>query len=71
MAALRDPDLVLEPALLAALAPGTSVGKAYKAKEDRADALLCAYLGALAGLGRMEMLGSVAEGHIVVPRGGA
>jgi len=46
------------------------VGKAYKAKEDRADALLCAYLGALAVLGRMEMLGSVEEGHIVVPRAG-
>lgn len=70
LVALRDPPLAMDPALLAALAPGSSVGKAYKAKEDRADALLCAYLGALAVLGRMEMLGSVEEGHIVVPRGG-
>jgi predicted RNase H-like nuclease len=70
LAALRDPALVLEPALLAELAPGASVGTAYKAKEDRADALLCAYLGALAVLGRMEMLGSVEAGHIVVPAAG-
>jgi predicted RNase H-like nuclease len=68
LAALRGPALVLEPAMLDALEPGTSVGKAYKAREDRTDALLCAYLGALAVLGRMEMLGSVEEGHIVVPR---
>ena len=68
LAALRDPALVLEPEVREALEPGTSLGKAYKAREDRADALLCAYLGALAVLGRMEMLGSVAEGHIVVPR---
>ena len=67
---LDDPPLVLDRALLAALDPGRTVGKAYKAREDRADALLCAYLGALAVLGRMEMLGSVEEGHIVVPRPG-
>jgi predicted RNase H-like nuclease len=71
LAALREPALVLEPALLDALEPGTAIGKAYKAKEDRADALLCAYLGALAVLGRLEMLGSVGEGHIVVPRVGS
>lgn len=65
---LEAPRLVLDDALLDALDPGTAVGKAYKAREDRADALLCAYLGALAVLGRLEMLGSVEAGHIVVPR---
>jgi len=68
LATLEAPRLVLEPALLASLDPGETVGRRYKDKEDRADALVCAYLGALAVLGRLEMLGSVAEGHIVVPR---
>jgi predicted RNase H-like nuclease len=70
LAALEGPHMRLDDALRAALDPGTSVGAAYKAKEDRADALLCAYLGALAVLGRLEMLGSVEAGHIVVPRVG-
>ncbi|MFL5521195.1 MAG: DUF429 domain-containing protein [Gemmatimonadales bacterium] len=69
LTSLREPKLVLEHELLAALEPGSSVGQAYKAREDRADALLCAYLGALAVLGRMEMLGRLEDGHIVVPRG--
>ncbi|HEX5634655.1 MAG TPA: DUF429 domain-containing protein [Gemmatimonadales bacterium] len=68
--ALAEPRLVLDAALLAALAPAGSRGQGYKAREDRADAILCAYLGALAVLGRMEMLGTVEEGHIVVPRSG-
>jgi predicted RNase H-like nuclease len=66
--ALRAPRLRLDDALRTALEPGTSVGATYKSKEDRADALLCAYLGALAVLGRLEMLGSVDAGHIVVPK---
>jgi predicted RNase H-like nuclease len=66
--ALRDPALLLPPALLDELDVTGRVGRGYKAREDRVDAICCAYLGALAALGRMEMLGSVAAGHIVVPR---
>jgi predicted RNase H-like nuclease len=46
-------------------------GRAYKAAEDRLDAVFCAYLGALALDGRLEMVGRPEEGSIVVPRQGA
>lgn len=68
MTALERPRLLLPPALARTLAPGRAVGRAYKAREDRLDGLFCAYLAALAPRGRLEMLGSLAEGHIVVPR---
>lgn len=46
-------------------------GRAYKSAEDRLDAVFCAYLGALALDGRLEMVGRPEEGSIVVPRQGA
>jgi predicted RNase H-like nuclease len=46
-------------------------GKPYKDREDRLDALLCAYLAALAAKGRLEMLGRPDAGSIVVPATGA
>lgn len=67
--ALRQPRLLLDPALSASLDPGCRVGRAYKEREDRLDAIFCAYLGALALDGRLRMLGRPAEGGIVVPRG--
>lgn len=66
--ALRAPALHLDPAHRAALDPRGVSGAAYKAREDELDAIFCAYLAALAPLGRLEMLGSIADGHIVVPR---
>lgn len=68
--ALDDPPLRLGPADHAALEAAGRIGRAYKACEDRLDALTCAYLAALAPTGRLEMLGSVTDGHIVVPRAG-
>jgi predicted RNase H-like nuclease len=70
MGSLAAPTIELPASLAEALAPGDSVGRAYKSREDRLDAIFCAYLAALAPRGRLEMLGSVEEGHIVVPRGG-
>jgi len=49
-------------------------GVAYKHIEDRVDAALCAYLAALAWLfgdSRLEMIGCVDEGYVVVPRASA
>ena len=46
-------------------------GIAYKALEDRVDAILCAYLaglGWLFGDQRLEMVGSPQEGYIMLPR---
>ncbi len=62
-----------EPRLLlnAPLALGAERGAAYKAIEDKVDAILCAYLAALAwlyGEARMEMIGTVEGGAVVVPR---
>jgi predicted RNase H-like nuclease len=42
-------------------------GKAFKDIEDRVDAVLCAYVAALAWLGRTEMIGSVEAGYIALP----
>jgi Uncharacterized protein conserved in bacteria len=44
-----------------------AVGKAYKNIEDQLDALLCAWLGALAVAGRMELVGDVRCGAIAIP----
>jgi predicted RNase H-like nuclease len=49
----------------------TLVGKSYKAIEDQLDALFCAWLGALALDGRLELIGIRADGAIAVPRGDA
>lgn len=68
LASQDDPPLRLSAELRAELDPGGWRGRAYKSREDRFDALVCAYVAALAVRGRLEMLGSVAEGHIVVPR---
>ncbi len=46
-------------------------GTAFKALEDRVDAVLCAYLaglGWLYGNERLEMVGSLQDGYIIVPR---
>ncbi|MCU0620712.1 MAG: DUF429 domain-containing protein [Gemmatimonadales bacterium] len=68
LAAQDDPPISLPASLRAELDPGAWRGRAYKAREDRLDALVCAYVAALALRGRLEMLGTVSEGHIVVPR---
>ena len=41
---------------------------AFKALEDRTDAVFCAYVAALAWLGRVEALGTLSDGYIVLPR---
>ncbi|HWP37883.1 MAG TPA: DUF429 domain-containing protein, partial [Gemmatimonadales bacterium] len=65
-ASLRNPRLSFrEP-----LAVGSKRGKAFKEVEDQADAALCAYLAGLAwleGARRMELVGSLKEGYIVLP----
>ncbi len=46
-------------------------GTAFKALEDRVDAILCAYLaglGWLFGTDRLEMVGSLQDGYIIVPK---
>ena len=46
-------------------------GKALKHIEDQADAVMCAYLAALAclyGEERLEMIGTLEEGYVVVPQ---
>ena len=46
-------------------------GKALKPIEDQVDAVTCAYLAALAwlyGEKRLEMVGTLKEGYVVVPR---
>jgi predicted RNase H-like nuclease len=46
-------------------------GKAFKHIEDQVDAVTCAYLAALAwlhGEGRLEMIGSLTQGYVVLPR---
>ena len=47
-------------------------GIAYKRIEDQLDAVLCAYLAGLAWLGggeALEMVGTVSQGYIALPRG--
>ena len=45
--------------------------KAFKDLEDRTDAVMCAYVAALAWLGRAECVGTLAEGYIVLPHSSA
>jgi predicted RNase H-like nuclease len=64
---LRSPTLVFPKSIAVA----EERGKAFKALEDRVDAILCAYLaglGWLFGHERLEMVGSLNEGYIVLPR---
>ena len=68
MTALRSPAIAFPRALLREFDVSRAVGEEYKRREDRLDALFCAYLGALVMSGRMEMLGRPREGSIVVPR---
>ena len=42
-------------------------GKAFKDLEDRTDAVLCAYVAALAWLGAAECVGTLEDGYIVLP----
>lgn len=42
-------------------------GRAFKELEDRVDAVTCAYVAALAWLGRAEMLGDPQRGYFVMP----
>ncbi len=54
------------------LVVGNERGVAFKRLEDQVDAACCAYLAALAWLGgerRLELVGSLEEGYIVLPRG--
>jgi predicted RNase H-like nuclease len=68
MKALRSPAIAFTRALLREFDVSRAVGKEYKRREDRLDALFCAYLAALVPTGRLEMLGRPREGSIVVPR---
>lgn len=64
---LRRPQLILPEDLRVT----NESGRVYKALEDRVDAILCAYLAGLAwlfGSERLEMVGSLKEGYIVLPR---
>jgi predicted RNase H-like nuclease len=64
---LRDPRLKFRKPL----AVGNERGKGFKAIEDQADAAFCAYLaglGWLEGERRMELVRSLEEGYIVLPR---
>lgn len=45
------------------------IGKAFKSIEDQADAVLCAYIAALAWLGGVECIGDPRNGYIVLPAG--
>jgi predicted RNase H-like nuclease len=67
MRALRGPGIEFAPELLRSLSVRGAVGRAYKAREDRLDAVFCAYLAALVPAGRMELLGVPEEGSIAVP----
>jgi predicted RNase H-like nuclease len=63
---LRDPRLVLD------LSVSEQRGRAFKDLEDRVDAACCAYLAALAWLHgelRLEQVGSLEQGYVVLPRG--
>ncbi|MEO0541768.1 MAG: hypothetical protein AAFZ80_13035, partial [Cyanobacteria bacterium P01_A01_bin.105] len=52
------------------LPPVPATGRAMKALEDRLDSLICAYVAAHYwwwGQARNQVLGSLADGYIVVP----
>jgi hypothetical protein len=61
------PRLDLRQDLLRELDPGDDVGKRYKEKEDRLDAIFGAYLSALVPTGWVEMIGQPEDGGMVVP----
>ena len=65
--ALRAPALILPDSIEV----NGEKGKAFKALEDRVDAALCAYVAALAWLGRTECIGTAEMGYIVLPTSGA
>lgn len=65
--ALRRPAIRFERRLLRELDVDGVVGRAYKAREDRLDAIFCAYLAALVPEGRLELLGRPEAGSIAVP----
>jgi predicted RNase H-like nuclease len=67
MRGLEDPRLDLRQDLLRELDPGDDVGKRYKEKEDRLDAIFGAYLSALVPTGWVEMIGQPEDGGMVVP----
>ncbi len=46
---------------------GVEAGKAFKELEDRVDAVLCAYVAALAWLGQAQEIGCLESGYIVLP----
>ncbi len=63
--ALRHPQLTLPAGLVVA----GEIGRRYKDLEDQVDAVICAYVAALAWLdtSRMEIFGTTREGYVVVP----
>jgi predicted RNase H-like nuclease len=65
---LERPRIVFDAFALDWLDIEGQVGQGYKAREDRLDALFCAWLGALALDGRLETVGDAASGAIVIPR---
>ncbi len=67
MRALCSPRIELEDSLLRDLDVSEARGRAYKEREDRLDAIFCAYLSALVTEGRMDCLGDPHEGSIVLP----
>jgi len=67
MAKLPSPRIAFEADLLHGLDVAHLHGRAYKEREDRLDALFCAYLAALVPLGRMTCLGEPCDGSIVLP----
>ena len=52
-----------------AMAVQAQTGRAFKDLEDQVDAVLCAYVAALAWLGRARCIGTLDTGYIVLPAG--
>ncbi len=64
---LRSPRIEFGRRLLRELDVSEARGRDYKDREDRLDAIFCAYLAALVPRARMECIGEPSEGSIVVP----
>jgi predicted RNase H-like nuclease len=60
---LKDPALTIPDALRV----NDEKGVALKSVEDQVDAVLCAYVAALAWLGKAECVGTLDDGYIVLP----
>jgi predicted RNase H-like nuclease len=60
---LQEPRLIFSDALRV----HSEFGKALKNIEDQVDAVLCAYIAALAWLGKAEAVGDLQTGYIVLP----